>query len=459
MGLKYFGTDGIRGRVDGPLIHAGFMRRMGVALRHYLQNTRTRQTPLRIVIGRDPRSSGEALEKSLAEGFGSRDLHLYTLGVVPTPAVSMAVRDLHADLGIALTASHNPVSDNGIKLFDHDGLKLALATEAEIETLIDGVSPDELSGSTGEVHTHAYDARAFYINYLRAILHERSLHGWKVVLDTAHGSTAETSPQVLRHLGAEIISIGASPDGSNINQNVGSEHPQRMAQAVRQHGAQIGIAHDGDGDRLVVCDENGVLLHGDELLGLLALHALRTQALRDRTLVATVQSNFGLDRTIEAAGGRVERVDIGDRNVLLHMCRHDYNLGGESSGHLIFRDHAVAGDGLLAALKTAEVMLTSGQPLSQLRKAVTLFPQLSATLDVEQKRPLADCAHLQQARERIERTLAGRGRLLVRYSGTENKLRLLVEAECEQSLANSMRQLQEAARRDLLAKSDEAAMI
>lgn len=447
MSLRYFGTDGIRGAWGGPVLHEAFARRCGHALGSFLKKHNPTK-PITVVIGRDTRPSGEVIEGCLSEGLCTRDIHVVLLGVVPTPAISLVVRELHADLGVTITASHNPASDNGIKLFDNRGLKFTPEAEAEIETFIEE-QPEEAEKSVHPSCGYAHDGRGVYINTMKSLLHVNCIEGWKIVLDTANGATAETSPAVLTHFGAELVRLGDAPDGGNINDGVGSEHPDKLAAAVRREGARLGIAHDGDGDRLVVCDEAGEIVKGDELLGILALHALGQKQLRHDTLVATVQSNFGLDKTLEAAGGRVERVAVGDRNVLWRLITMDGNLGGENSGHVIFRDVGPAGDGLLAAIKLIEVMLETGQPLSELKEAVTLFPQGTKNLPVAEKLPIDQCAALQTAMSELHEQFEDNGRFLVRYSGTEPKLRLLVEAADPAEVTRGLDKLVEAAKVDL----------
>ncbi|WP_269539756.1 phosphoglucosamine mutase [Cerasicoccus fimbriatus] len=446
MKLKYFGTDGIRDRVGGELLNDAFVRRVGYGVSAFLRK-HNQAKPITVVVGRDTRASGEHLEALITEGFCQNQIHVIHLGVVPTPAVAMSLRDLHADFGVAITASHNPASDNGLKFFDNRGLKFSQGAEAEIENFIDNVeiNPAKQCADCG----HANDGAAFYVNVMRAMMHQGCLKGWKVVLDTANGATAFTTPKVFRHFGAEVIQLGGEPDGKNINDGVGSEHPDKLAAAVLEHGAKLGIAHDGDGDRLVVCDELGRIVHGDCLLGLLGLYGLTTGRLRKKTLVATIHSNMGLDRAIMNAGGKVERVDVGDRNVLHRMMEADYNFGGESSGHLIFRDYSVAGDGLLAAIQLLALMLDTRKPLSEHVNAIELFPQVTRNVKVAEKIPLADCPTLSATMQELEQELTGRGRILVRYSGTEPKLRLLAEGESENLATEAIGRLEKAARADL----------
>ncbi len=437
---RYFGTDGIRGTFGGALLNVNFAHRVGLALAAYLRQQHG-QKPLTVAIGRDTRASGVDLEAALSQGFCLHEVNVIHLGVIPTPGIALAVQQLHADLGVALTASHNPATDNGIKLFSPQGHKLAPQTEATLEALIDAQPSHPTSASTcGFFH----DGREHYINYLRSLLDCESLRDWPIVLDCANGATAQTSPLVLRHFGAKLTVIGDRPDGQNINQGIGSEHPEALQAAVRNTGARLGIAHDGDGDRCVLVDELGQVVHGDQLLGLLALHEIRRRQLAKDTLVTTIQSNVGLDHCLQAAGARVIRTDVGDRNVLLALLAGGYSLGGESSGHLIFPQLLETGDGLIAALKTLEVMLATRRPLSALAAEVTLFPQRSIALAVQQKTPLADCPHLQATLGQLDRQWGATGRHLVRYSGTEPKIRLLVEAQDASSLDPALAALRNA---------------
>ena len=277
-----------------------------------------------------------------------------------------------------------------------------------------------------------------------------SIQGWKIVLDTANGATCVTSPVVLEHIGASLTLVGNSPDGTNINAGVGSEHPEKMCAVVRQHGAALGIAHDGDGDRCVLCDEHGDILDGDEILIILALYALKLGQLANRTLVVTVQSNLGVDAAVAAAGGRVCRTAVGDRYVAERMLAEGAGLGGESSGHIICAAVAPTGDGLVAALKVIEVMLATGQPLSELRRALVKFPQISVALTVKEKKPLESLRDLPAAIQAVEAELGSRGRVLVRYSGTEPKLRLLVEGPTAAAVRSGLEKLEAAARTDLV---------
>jgi phosphoglucosamine mutase len=441
MKRQFFGTDGVRGIYGGPVMNEDFAWRLGAAAAAWLRARGVAAGT--VLIGRDTRTSGVSLAQALADGLAQGGFEPLSLGILPTPAVSRAVRIRQAALGAVVTASHNPASDNGIKFFGPAGLKLGDAEEAAIESLL----PARSSGLTG-CQLVEVDGISDYLHAMQGLLPGR-LSGWTVVLDTANGATVRTSGTVLRDLGARIIALGADPDGLNINAGCGSEHPEAMCAAVRQHGARLGIAHDGDGDRCVLCDETGSVLDGDELLTILALHALKQGRLAGGLLVATVQSNLGVDAALAAAGGRVVRTAVGDRYVSERMLAEGANLGGESSGHVICADVSPTGDGLVAALKILAVMQATGKPLSELRRGLKKFPQLSTALKVREKKPLESLSYLPAVIQTIERELGAQGRVLVRYSGTEAKLRLLVEGPSEAVVKEALGRLVAAARDDL----------
>lgn len=440
MQRHYFGTDGVRGPYGGPIVNESFAARLGAAAGRWAGGSGI------VLIGRDTRASGEPLVAAVATGLASAGLTPISLGVVPTPAVARAVRTQGAVLGVVVTASHNPAADNGIKFFARRGLKLTDADEVAIEQLIPSAAA--AMPAPGTLQTQA-SAAADYIAAAQALLPAGALTGWRIVLDTANGATCATSPVVLRALGAEVIAIGAAPDGLNINAGVGSEHPAALAARVKAEGARLGIAHDGDGDRCILCDEQGSVLDGDEVLTLLALHALGAGRLVANELVVTVQSNLGVDAAVSAAGGRVVRASVGDRYVIERMLADGATLGGESSGHIIFSEISPTGDGLVAALKVIEVMLATGQPLSALRRSLQKFPQGTRNLKVRAKRELTACATLAAAIADLEAGLGTAGRVLVRFSGTEAKLRLLVEGATDEIVRSGLEQLEHAARADL----------
>jgi phosphoglucosamine mutase len=357
--------------------------------------------------------------------------------------VSLALRTNPAALGVVITASHNPAEDNGIKFFGPAGIKLTDAEELQIEQLL----PERAGEPARDLR--ALDAATSYVDRATGLLPPSSLRGWKIVLDTANGAATATSAEALRKLGAELIRLGHQPDGMNINAGVGSQHPEAMCAAVTRHGARIGIAHDGDADRCILCDERGEVLDGDEILTVLGLHALELGKLARNTLVVTVQSNLGVDAAMQAKGGRVLRTAVGDRYVIERMLAEGANLGGESSGHVICAEVAPTGDGLVAALKILEVMLATGRPLSELRQALRKYPQHTAALKVKEKKPIESLPKLSACMAALEGELGTQGRLLVRYSGTEPKLRLLIEGPTDEVVAAAMARLKSAACADL----------
>ncbi|MBX3751429.1 MAG: phosphoglucosamine mutase [Opitutaceae bacterium] len=444
MNRRYFGTDGVRGTFGGPLVNPGFVARLAAAAGAWTRRAHPAAASVPVLIGRDTRASGEVLLAAAAAGVKAAGLDPVSLGVIPTPAVARTVRAAAAPLGVVITASHNPAQDNGIKFFGPGGVKLTDADEAAIEGCLAEAAvapaplPPERPGAA-----EAYAAAA------AALLPAGALRGWRIVLDTANGATCTTSPRVLRQLGAEVHGIGDRPDGANINAGVGSEHPEQLAARVVGAGARLGIAHDGDGDRCVLCDERGGVLDGDEIMTILALHALAAGRLPRNLLVTTVQSNLGVDAAVKAAGGRVLRTAVGDRYVIERMHAEGATLGGESSGHIICADASPTGDGLIAALRVLEVMRATGKPLSELRRGLRKFPQLTAAVTVQAKRPLAECPTIAATIAKLEGELGAYGRVLVRYSGTEPKLRLLAEGPDQGTVEAAIGRLMLAVRVDL----------
>jgi phosphoglucosamine mutase len=443
MNRRYFGTDGVRGPYGSATMNEDFAWRLGIAAALWLREKGAAHGAP-VLIGRDTRASGESLVQALGDGLAYGGCDPWSLGIVPTPAVSHAVRSQKAVLGAVVTASHNPGTDNGIKFFAATGIKLTDAEELRIEGLI----PERRLSSTGHQLKRA-DGFADYLSMAAGILPPGALVGWTIVLDTAHGATVRSSGEVLGERGAELVRIGAEPNGLNINAGIGSEHPEEMCEVVKRAGARLGIAHDGDGDRCVLCDEQGVVLDGDEILTILALHALAQGRLAKGILVVTMQSNLGVEAAITAAGGRVVRTSVGDRYVIERMLAEGASLGGESSGHVICADVSPTGDGLVAALRVIEVMQTTGRPLSELRRGLAKYPQLTLALKVREKKPLENLSALPATIRALEAELGVRGRILVRYSGTEPKLRLLVEGPTDEIVRAGIERLQVAARTDL----------
>jgi len=447
MALKYFGTDGIRGPIKDRMTPE-FMKRVGRGLGRYLRE-RHPDGEVHLIVGRDTRASGDALEKALLDGLAPYGISVDCLGVIPTPAVSYWIDELEADNGVMITASHNPATDNGIKFFNAHGRKQTPEREERIEQLMDEKLPSPEERKEGEIIYHD-DGEESYVEHLFQIVPKGRFAGWRVVLDTANGATAMTSAIYLKALGAELIQIGAKPDGYNINDGVGSEYPEVMAKQVVQSGAHLGIAHDGDGDRVVMCDEEGAIVPGDQLLGILALDALRHNALKKKTLVTTIQSNLGLDKAVKAAGGEVVRVDVGDRNVLYKLIEIDGNLGGEPTGHILLKDHAKSADGIIVAVKVMEIMSQREKRLADLRSEIPLLPQVTADLAIKEKKAWEKLLALREAIKEVEANVEGSGgRVLARYSGTESKVPLLVEGEDEEMIKKGLDQLKQAAKKDL----------
>jgi len=443
---RYFGTDGVRGPYGGPVMNEAFAFRLGWSAATW---SLAADAPGEVLLGRDPRASGPSLLAAVAAGITAAGLRPVSLGVLPTPAVARAVQTRGAALGVVLTASHNPSSDNGIKFFTRGGRKLTDADEAAIEERLPAAPAPQAFPEPAES-----PAAQAYRDWAATLLPAGALAGWRLVVDCAHGATAETTPAVLRQLGAEVIPLGIAPDGTNINAGVGSEHPGTMRATVQSTRAHLGLAHDGDGDRLVLADETGTLLDGDDLLTLLALDALDREALPGRTLVVTEQSNLGVDAAIARRGGRVLRTATGDRQVIARMRAEGATLGGETSGHIVCGDLSPTGDGLVAALRVLEVMRRRGEPLSQLRRQWERFPQRTAAIRVRARPPLANLPVLSAAIATLEASLAGRGRILVRYSGTEPLLRLLVEGPADADVAAGLGQLAAAVRAEGIAADD-----
>ncbi len=392
----------------------------------------------KIVIGKDTRLSGYMLENAISSGILSMGVDVLFIGPLPTPGVAYTTRSLRADAGIVITASHNPYTDNGIKFFRADGYKLDDKIESEIENLVFTGKIENVRPTSGEIGkaVRIDDALGRYIEFAKSSLPKGlTLEGLKIVLDCGHGAAYKSSPCVLRELGAEVIVFNNHPDGKNINEGCGSMHPETMCQQVVAHGAHIGIAHDGDADRVLLCDETGMLIDGDDIMAIAALDMMALGTLAEKTLVSTVMSNAGLEAAIKTAGGHMLRTPVGDKNVIDEMLRAGFNFGGEQSGHLIFRDFGTTGDGLVAALQILRIMKAKDTPLSRLAKCWTRFPQLVTNVKVREKKPFEQLDGVNQMVADAEKELSTQGgRVLLRYSGTEPKVRLLVEGHDAKTL-------------------------
>jgi phosphoglucosamine mutase len=431
---KIFGTDGVRGVANVEPVTAETALKLGRAAAHVFTQLNPRTLPEgtrpKIVLGKDTRRSGYMLENALVAGITSLGVDVLVIGPLPTPGVAYITRSLRADAGIVLSASHNPYEDNGIKFFRHDGYKLDDQVEAQIEDLvftgkIDNIRP--IAGNIGRA-TRIDDALGRYVEFAKASFPRRmSLEELRVAVDVANGAAYKSTPCILRELGAEVVVAHDEPNGMNINDGCGSTYPDEIRRIVEATDADIGITHDGDADRVLLCDENGDIVDGDEILAIAALGLLKSGQLRDNTLVATVMSNFGLDEALAANGGKVIRTKVGDRYVIEEMMKKNLNLGGEQSGHLIFRDFTTTGDGIISALQILRIMHETGQPLSKLKKCLKKYPQAQRNLVVKSKPPIEELHEVVKLRDEVERELGGKGRVLLRYSGTESKIRLLIE--------------------------------
>jgi phosphoglucosamine mutase len=431
---KIFGTDGVRGTANLEPVTAETALKLGRAAAHVFKNLETQSRGRgkhKIVLGKDTRLSGYMLENAISSGILSMGVDVLFIGPLPTPGVAYVTRSLRADAGIVITASHNPYTDNGIKFFRADGYKLDDKIEGEIERLVFSGEVEKIQPSAEHIGkaVRIDDALGRYIEHAKSSFPKRlTLEGLKIVLDCGHGAAYKASPCVLRELGAEVFVYGNTPDGKNINENCGSMHPEAMCKKVVEHHAHIGIAHDGDADRVLLCDENGMLIDGDDIMAIAALEMLAENTLAGKTLVSTVMSNAGLEAAIKTAGGSMLRTAVGDKNVIDEMLRGGSNFGGEQSGHLIFRDHATTGDGLVAALQILRIIKAKGVALSQLAKCWTRYPQLVTNVKVREKKPFEHLDLVSGLVAAAEKELSAQGgRLLLRYSGTEPKARLLVE--------------------------------
>ncbi|TMB29498.1 MAG: phosphoglucosamine mutase [Deltaproteobacteria bacterium] len=424
---RLFGTDGIRGVANVYPMTGELMLQLGRAVAYLIKSGPHRH---RVVIGKDTRVSGYMLETALASGICSMGVDVLLCGPLPTPAISNLTNSMRADAGAVISASHNPYQDNGIKFFSRDGFKLPDEQEMKIEELI---ANDELhhlrptATSIGKAF-RIDDAGGRYVVYAKSTFpKELTLEGVTIVVDCGHGAAYRVAPEVFSELGAKVITIGAEPDGKNINKGFGALHPETMCKAVLKTGADIGIALDGDADRVIVADEKGRVVDGDAVMAICGLDLLQHKTLPKKTVVATVMSNLGLDQAIEKAGGKVVRTRVGDRYVVEEMRKNGYAFGGEQSGHLIFLQHATTGDGTVAALALLAVMVQSGKPISELARVMDVYPQAQLNLAVREKPELGSLPSVMRAVREAEKKLGKEGRVLVRYSGTEPKVRVLVE--------------------------------
>lgn len=438
---RLFGTDGVRGKANVPPMSPDMVLRLGQAIGlHFKEEV---ANP-RIMIGKDTRRSGYMLEQALSSGICSVGVDTFFLGPLPTPGIAYLTRGMRACAGIVISASHNPYWDNGIKIFSADGYKLPDAIEDKLEAMV-------LSETlTAKLPTNMNIGRAKRIDdaigQYAVFLKEQfpkhlTLEGMRIIVDCANGAAYKVAPKVFEELGAETFVIGDKPNGRNINEDCGALHPKALREQVRLYKADIGFGFDGDADRLIVVDEKGEIVDGDEILAICGNHYIKSGRLKSNTVVSTVMSNKGLELSLEKSGGHLLRTQVGDRYVVEAMRKGNYNLGGEQSGHLIFHDCSTTGDGILAGLNVLEVMLEVGKPMSELRKIMVRLPQVMLNIEVDRKVPIEQLPELESEIKKVEKSLGKEGRVLFRYSGTESKARIMVEGPDKSKIENYAREL------------------
>ncbi len=435
---KFFGTDGIRGRANVSPLTPDILTRLGQAIGLCFMRGDHRH---RVVIGKDTRLSGYMVESALAAGFVSVGMDVALVGPLPTPAVAMVTRSLRADLGVMISASHNPFSDNGIKLFDPEGRKLSDKVEKEIEAKLESLSSLVQPLFLGSM-TRISDAVGRYVEFVKASIprHVR-FDGLRIVVDCAHGAAYKVAPLVLRELGATVVPLSIEPNGLNINENCGTTHPQAMCDKVKEVGAHVGIAFDGDADRVVFCDEKGDLIDGDQIMALLATDWNDRGLLRGEGLVATLMSNLGLEQYLENLGLSLVRTAVGDRYVAERMAADGYNMGGEQSGHIILSDYATAGDGLLTALQVLAILILKQKAASQLLRVFTPFPQVLENVKVAAS--VLKAPEIEKTIAQFQKQLGANNRLVIRASGTESLIRIMAEGEDEKLMRGIVSQIAE----------------
>lgn len=426
---QLFGTDGIRGVANIYPMTTEIAMQVGRAIAFIVKD---KAKGHRIVIGKDTRQSCYMLENALAAGICSMGVDVFQVGPLPTPGIAFITTSMRADAGVVISASHNPFQDNGIKIFSNDGFKLPDDVEGQIEDLIFSQKMAALRPVADEVGKakRIDDAKGRYIVFLKNTFPKNyTLDDFHIVLDCAHGATYKVAPFVFEELGAKVTTIGVEPDGKNINHECGALHPEKMAARVKELGADIGLALDGDGDRLIVCDENGEVVDGDHIMAVCAQELLVQRKLKKKTLVATVMSNMGLEVAMEKLGGKMVRTAVGDRYVVEEMRKHGYSFGGEQSGHLVFLDHITTGDGILAGLQLLAIMKKRKKPLSELAQLMTSFPQVLKNVRTSRKIDISAIQGFAEAIHQYEQELGKKGRILVRPSGTEPVIRVMVEGQ------------------------------
>ena len=446
---KLFGTDGVRGVANIHPLTSEMALQIGRATAYIFKDTDRRH---RIVIGKDTRISCYMLEQALASGICSMGVDVILVGPLPTPAIAFLTTGMRADAGMVISASHNPYQDNGIKIFSRDGYKLPDEDELRIEDLIFSGEIDSLRPTAGQIGKafRVDDAQGRYIEYCKnSFPRELTLEGLRIVLDCAHGAAYKVAPVIFSELGAEVICFGVEPNGENINKKCGALHPDLISKQAIRHGADIGIALDGDADRVSIVDEKGQLVDGDQVMAILGVEMLKDKTLKKKTLVTTVMSNMALDILIKKHGGKTVRTKVGDRYVVEEMRANDYNFGGEQSGHLIFRDYSTTGDGIISALKILAVMMNARKKLSELAMMMERLPQVLINVRVKEKIAFQEVAPVWKVISEAEKRLAKNGRVLVRYSGTELLARVMVEGPHRKEIEQLANRIAEAIKKEL----------
>ncbi len=437
MTKQLFGTDGIRGIANNYPITPEMLTKIGRAIAHYFKEKNSKPRH-KIVIGKDTRLSGYMVEYALTSAICSAGVDVFLVGPMPTPAIAHLTKSLNCDAGIVLSASHNPAQDNGIKIFDENGFKLPDEVEEKIESYVfsEEINHEHIKG---ELIGKAYridDARGRYIEFAKSSIKSASLRGLKVVLDCANGAAYHIAPFILLELGAEVTVLNSKPDGLNINKGCGATNPEVIQQKVREIGADIGIALDGDADRAIFCDEEGNLVDGDKIMTIVTIYFIENLRLNHNTLVVTDYSNLGVDEAVKAAGGRIVRVQNGDRYVAEEMRKNNYTIGGEKSGHIIFGRYSTTGDGVITALQVLNILKKTRKKLSELAGCIQEWPQVLFNVDVREKRRFENMPGVYAKIKDVEARLQGKGRLLLRYSGTQNVCRIMIEGQDKEEITH-----------------------
>ncbi len=442
---KLFGTDGIRGIANKYPMLPEIMVKLGKSSAIIFRNNKERH---KLLIGKDTRISGYILETALTSGICSMGVDVLLVGPLPTPAIAHLTQNLNADASIMITASHNPAQDNGVKFFSKKGIKLPNEIENKIETLVfsKDLEKEHISYTKIGKAYKIEDAKSRYIEFAKNTI-KSNLKDIKIVIDCANGAAYAVAPKIFQELGASVIVLNNNPNGLNINKNCGALHPEVISKEVKANKANIGIAFDGDGDRVIIVDENGNILNGDHIMAICALDMLKNNNLNKKALVATVYSNLGLDKVIEANSGKVVRVKNGDRYVIEEMLKHGYNFGGERSGHIIFGDYTTTGDGIIASLRLLEIMKKSKKKLSELKTCLKEFPQVLINVKVKEKKEFSK--NIKNKIKEAENKLKNNGRLLVRYSGTENIARVMVEGQNKEEINKIANKIADEIKKDL----------